>query len=75
MRFKICDFGRGSRKKKHRKKVFAFFAKTTRFQDLFLVKFRFERPVSSSAKRAQSKHKKNWRAQAKLLDVLSNNIL
>ena len=34
-----------------------------------LVKFRFERPVLSSAKRAQNKHKKHWRAQAKLLDV------
>ena len=29
----------------------------------------------SSAKRAQNKHKKNWRAQAKLLDVLSNDII
>ena len=41
----------------------------------FLVKFWFERPVSSSAKRAQNKHKKHWRAQAKLLDVLFNDIL
>ena len=41
----------------------------------FLVKFRFERPVLSSAKHAQNKHKKHWRAQAKLLDVLSNDIL
>ena len=41
----------------------------------FLVKFRFERPVLSSAKRAQNKHKKHWRAQAKLLDVLSNDNL
>ena len=40
----------------------------------FLIKFRFERPVLSSAKRAQNKHKKHWRAQAKLLDVLSNDI-
>ena len=39
------------------------------------MKFRFERPVLSSAKRAQNKHKKNWRAQAKLLDVLSNDII
>ena len=30
--------------------------------------------VLSSAKRAQNKHKKNWKAQAKLLDVLSNDI-
>ena len=28
----------------------------------FLVKFRSERPVLSSAKRAQNKHKINWRA-------------
>ena len=41
----------------------------------FLVKFQFERFVWSSAKRAQNKHKKNWRAQAKLLDVLSNDIM
>ena len=33
----------------------------------FQVKFRFERPVLSSAKRAQNKHKKNWKAQAKVL--------
>ena len=37
--------------------------------------FRFEWPVLSSAKRAQNKHKKYWRAQTKLLDVLSNDIL
>ena len=36
---------------------------------------RFEWPVLSSAKRAHNKHKKHWRAQAKLLDVLSNDIL
>ena len=41
----------------------------------FLVKFRFECPALSSAKRAQNKHKKHWRAQAKLLDVPSNDIL
>ena len=41
----------------------------------FLVKFRFERPVLSSAKREQNKHKKNYRVQAKLLDVLSNDIM
>ena len=41
----------------------------------FLVKFRFERPVLSSAKRVQNKHKKHWRAQAKLFGVLSNDIL
>ena len=41
----------------------------------FLVKFRFERSVLRSAKRAQNKHKKNWRAQAKLLDVFSNDFM
>ena len=30
----------------------------------FLVKFWFEKPVLSSAKRAQNTHKKNWRVQA-----------
>ena len=40
-----------------------------------MVKYRFERPVLSSAKHAQNKHKKRWRAQAKLLDVLCNDIL
>ena len=42
---------------------------------LVLVKFRFERPILSSAKRAQNKLKNHWRAQAKLLDILSNDIL
>ena len=41
----------------------------------FSVKFRFERPVLSSAKRAQNTQKKNCRAQAKLLDVLWNDIM
>ena len=41
----------------------------------FLVKFRFECPVLSSAIRAQNKHKKYWKAQAKLFDVLSDNTL
>ena len=41
----------------------------------FSFKFRFERPVLSSAKRAQNKHKNYWRAQAKLLHVLSNVIM
>ena len=40
-----------------------------------LVKFRFERSVLSSAKRAQNKYKKNRRAQAKLLDILSTDIM
>ena len=56
-------------------KLFTFFAKNDSILRPFLVKFRFERPVLSSAKRAQNKHKKNWRVQAKLLDVLSNDIM
>ena len=55
---------------KQRKKIFAFFCKNDSILRPFLVKFWFERPVLSSAKRAQNKHKKHWRAQAKLLDVL-----
>ena len=41
------------------------------FQD----KFGRERPVLGSAKRAQNKHKKNWMAQAKLSDILSNDVM
>ena len=70
---KICDFGRGSQKKMQ--KNFCVFCKNDSILRPFLVKFRFEWPVLSSAKRAQNKHKKHWRAQAKLLDVLSNDIL
>ena len=55
---------------KQRKKIFAFFCKNDSILRPFLVKFWFERPVLSSTKRAQNKHKKHWRAQAKLLDVL-----
>ena len=64
----------GSLRKK-RKKIFAFFCKNNSILRPFLVKFQFERPVLSCAKRAQNKHKKNWRAQAKLLDALSNDIM
>ena len=58
---KICDFGRGSQKRKC-KKIFEFFASITQILRPFYRKFRFERPVLSSAKREQNKHKKNWRA-------------
>ena len=64
----------GGRRKKTQKK-FCFFCKNDSILRSFLFKFQFERPVLSSAKRAQNKHKKNWRAQAKLLDVLSNDIM
>ena len=70
---KICDFKRGSQKKNVNK--FCVFCKNDSILRPFLVKFRFERPVLSSAKRAQNRHKKHWRAQAKLLDVLSNDSL
>ena len=60
---------------KKRKKIFAFFCKNNSSLRPFLVKLQFERPVLSCAKRAQNKHKKNWRAQAKLLDALSNDIM
>ena len=58
-----------------KKKFFCVFCKNDSILRPFLVKFRLERPVLSSAKRAQNKHKKHWRAQAKLIDVLSNDIL
>ena len=61
--------------RKKRKKNFCFLCKNDSILRPFLVKFWFECPVLSSAKRAQNKHKKHWRAQAKLLDVLSNDIL
>ena len=61
--------------RKEMQKNFCFFCENDSILRPFLVKFRFERPVLSSAKRAQNKHKKHWGAQAKLLDVLSNDIL
>ena len=60
---------------KKAKKTVCVFCKNDSILRPFLVKFRFERPVLSSAKRAQNKHKKSWRAEAKLLDVLSNDIM
>ena len=47
----------GSLRKK-RKKSFEFFCKSNSILRPFFVKFRFERPVLSSAKRAQNKRKK-----------------
>ena len=52
--------------RKKRKKFVVFFAKNDSILRPFLFKFSFERPVLSSAKRAQNKHKNHWRAQAKL---------
>ena len=64
---------RGGLRKK-RKKI-CVFSKNDLILRPFLVYFRFERPVLSSSKREQNKHKKNWRVQAKLLDILSNDIM
>ena len=57
------------------RKKFCVFWKNNSILRPFLVQFRFERPVLSSAQRAQNKHKKNWRAKAKLLDVLLDDIM
>ena len=64
----------GGMRKKNAKKFLRFWQSWLILRP-FLVTFRFERPVLSCAKRAQIKHKKNWRAQAKLLDVLSTDIM
>ena len=71
LRFVTLDGGL----RKKTQKNFCVFCKNDAILRPFLVKFRFERPVLSSAKRAQNNHKKHWRAQAKLLDVLSNDNL
>ena len=55
--------------------MFLFFCENDSILRPFLFKFWFERTVLSSAKRAQNKHKNRWRAQAKLLDLLSNDIM
>ena len=51
--------------RKKRKKICVFGKNDSIFRP-FLLKFRFERPVLSSAKCAQNKHKKHWRSQTKL---------
>ena len=60
---------------KKTQKNFCVFCKNNSILRTFYVKFQFERSVLSSAKRAQSKHKRNWRAPAKLSYVLSDNIM
>ena len=70
---KFVTLDEGLRKKTQ--KNFCVFCKNGSILGPFLVKFQFERSVLSSAKHAQNKHKKNWSAQAKLLDVLSNDIM
>ena len=64
----------GGLRKKTPKNFFVF-RKNDSILRPFLVNFRSECSVLSGAKRAQNKHKKHWRAQAKLLDVLSTDIL
>ena len=54
--------------RKKTQKNFWNFCKNDSILKPFLVKLRFERSVLSSAKRAQNKHKKHWKAQAKLLN-------
>ena len=56
---KFVTLDGGLRKK--RKNNFCVFCKNNSILKPFWVKFRFERPVLSSAKRAQNKHKKKWR--------------
>ena len=70
---KFVTLDGGLRKKTQKK--FCVFCKNDSIFRPFLVEFRLERPVLSSAKCAQNKHKKDWRAQTKLLGVLSNDIL
>ena len=62
----------GVSKKTHNS--FCVFCKNNSILRSFQVKFRFERPVLSSSKRAQNNHKE-LETHAKLLDVLSNNIM
>ena len=61
---KFVTLDRGLRKKC--KKNMFFSCKSESILRPFLFKFRFERPVLSRAKQAQSKHKNHWRAQARL---------
>ena len=63
----------GLRKKTQKK--FCLFCISNSILRPLLIKFWFEKPVLSSAQRAQIKHKKNWRAQAKLLNVFSHDIM
>ena len=56
-------------------KKFCVFCKNNSILRPFWIKSRFEKPILSSAKRAQNKQKRKWRAQARLLDVLSNDIM
>ena len=70
---KFITLDLGLRKKTQ--KSFCVFRKNDSTLRPFLVKFWFEIPVLISAKRAQNKHKKNGRAVAKLLGILSTDIM
>ena len=72
---KFVTLNGGLRKKSNQEFVSEKKAKNDSILRPFLFKFRFERLGLSSAKRAQHKHKNQWRAQAKLLDVLFNDIM
>ena len=61
--------------RKKKEKICFFFAKNDSILRTFLFKFLFERPVLSSAKRAQNKHKNHWRAQAQLYQTFFLMIL
>ena len=63
----------GGLRKKRKNKL--FFCQNDSILRPFLFKFRFEKPVLSSAKRAQNKHKNHWRAQAKLYSTFFLMIL
>ena len=56
---------------KKTQKSFCIFCKNNSILRPFWVKLRFKKPVLNSSKRAQNRHKKNWRAQ--LIDVFSND--
>ena len=60
--------------KKNARKILRVLQKQLNFKTTS-GEFRFEIPVLSSAIRAQNKHEKNWRAQAKLLGILFNGIM
>ena len=61
--------------RKKTQKYFCVFCKNDSILRPFLVKFRFERPILSSTKVRKISINKNWKAQAKLLYGLSNDII
>ena len=69
---KFVTLDEGLRKKRKNK---LFFCQNDSILRPFLFEFRFEKPVLSSAKRAQNKHKNHWRTQAKLYSTFFLMIL